>query len=138
MGKFPELENIQEDESDSNHNSEPNEEAHYTSDKEPSDIRSSLSIETSNQLEGLPNLSNLEGQENSQVESHDPQYEHSNDANINNHKHDNAKDENTAEMEDDDDEDMDDSINQDNDDNEDDEEEYLEGHEHDKNGNSST
>ena len=88
-------------------------------------------------MEELPNSSTLEGQENSQTESHNPQYGDSDHENINNHKQDNAKEENTAEMEDDDDEDMDDSINQDNDDNEDDEEEYLEGHEHDKNGNSS-
>ena len=53
-------------------------------------------------MEGLPNLSCLEGQENSQVESHDPQYEDSNDANINNHQQDNAKDGNTVEVEDDD------------------------------------
>ena len=88
-------------------------------------------------MEELPNSSTLENQENSQIEPHDPQYEDSNDANIDNHKQDNAKEGNTVEIEDDDDEDMDDSINQDNDDNEDDEEEYLESHEHDKNGNSS-
>merc|ERR1712226_1058299 len=53
ISKSPQLENSQEDESDSNHNSEPNEEPRYPSDKESSDIRTSLCIETSNQFEEL-------------------------------------------------------------------------------------